>query len=176
MADILRTRDLPLPKTKQGLITLIKQMLDLRRLEEIRITPDTISVSRFIDDAINEEILPRAQAEEVETEAIDADFLLTRIALHHLPFDPAAHPFLNIREATATITARGLRPGWILAPEGGWVEAYCDLPEEPPASHVFGMKVVYSDSQDHAEKLVVVGSPTAYLHDAQFGVIIDLGA
>lgn len=164
----VRAETVALPRTKELTLKLLGKLLDLSEIQEIVISPGDITVSRRV--AENVPVVP-----SVADEDIDGDYVLHHLAddlEEHVSTDE--HPLLIIRDVMSRITLRGLRPNWILAPSGGWVEAFFGLPEEPPATHVFGMRIIPLQDQEY-RKLVVVGSPTNYLSDAAFGVIVDMG-
>ncbi len=169
-----RTHTEPFPRSLEELVLLFKRAVALPHVEEINVTPAGFRIRRMVDEG--EAVLPK---EGQETELLDPEFVLSSLAsqgsLTELPFNPHAHPYHNVEEATRMVTARGVRPAFFFAPEGPWVAAYFDLPKDPPPTHVFGMKVIYSHSDTYAEKFVVVGSRTGYLSDSSFGVIIDMG-
>lgn len=164
----VRAQTVPLPRTKELTLKLLGKILDLSEIQEVVISPGDITVSRRV--AENVPIVP-----SVDDEDVDGDYVLRHLADNleeHVYTD--AHPLFVIRDVMNRITLRGLRPNWVLVPAGGWAEAYFDLPEEPPATHVFGMRIIPLRDQEY-RKLVVVGSPTNYLSDASFGVIVDMG-
>lgn len=167
----VRSKTLPLPRTKEQLLELLKRVLDLSELREITVTEQSVTVSRRVPG--NAPVVPPTD----DDETVDGEFALHHLAdnLDEYPFAPEEHPLFILRDVMARITNRGLRPNWVLAPAGGWLEAYLGLPEEPPATHVFGMRVVLLRDQKYG-KLVVVGSPTNYLSDASYGVIVEMGA
>jgi hypothetical protein len=165
-----RTHTEPLPRSLEELVQLFKLGISLPDVEEIRVTASEFHIRRVVEDG--QVVLPKESGLD---EALDPDFVLGRIELEELPFVPEAHPYRNIEAAMRQVMVRGLRPGFLFAPEGPWLSAYLDLPETPPIAHVFGMRVVYSHLETYQEKFVVVGGPTQYLTDASFGAIIDMG-
>jgi len=169
-----RTHSEPFPRSVEELVALFKRTVALPDVEEITVTPKEFRVRRMVREG--EHVLP---AEGSANENIDPEFILTQLAQHdaldELAFDPEAHPYRNILKACGKVSSRQLIPAFLFAPEGIWVSAFFDLPEDPPPSHVLGMRVVYSTSEFYSEKLVVVGSPTSFLSDCSYGVILDMG-
>lgn len=165
----LKTHAEALPSGPDQLLALFKTAIQLAGVIEIRVTPeDGFVVQR--NCAEDEAVWP-LEAGPV----VDADFILNKLELDEVPFRAEAHPLQNIAAAVRMVTDRDLLPTFFLAPEGGWVAAYMDLPEDPPPAHVLGMKVATFIGDTYQEKFVVVGGPTSYLADACYGVIIDMG-
>lgn len=164
-----KTQTEPLPRSVEDLVAFFKSVIVLPCLEEIRVTPKSVSVRRLVEEG--EPVLPRRSEERP-----DPPFVLGRLELDHLPFDPEAHPLLSLLDAMGRVTDRNLRPSHLLAPEGPWVAAYVGLPGDEPPSHLYGMEVLCSSADEFEEKMVVVGTSTGYLEDARFGVVIDMGA
>jgi hypothetical protein len=165
-----RTHTEPLPRSLEELVALFKKAIQLPHVEEVRVTSKTFELRRLVAD--REEVFPK------DTEVLDEfdpEFVLSHIELDELPFDPERHPYHNAEIAMRMITSRGYQPRFLVAPEGPWVAAYFDLPEEPPPTHVFGMKVIHDTSDAYHEKLVVIGCNGPYITDAVYGVIIDIG-
>jgi hypothetical protein len=165
-----RTHTEPLPRSIEELIRRFKQAISLSGVEEVKITPAEFSVRRLVEDGVD--VLPKESGVE---ELPDPEFVLERLDLEELPFDPGGLPTVQLVSATQRISSRRMNPVAIFAPEGPWISAFFGLPEDTPLTHLFGMRVIYSASETCQEKLVAVGSPTHYLTDATYGVIIDIG-
>ncbi len=167
----IRSQTVKLPRTKEKTLDLLKDLLDLSAIQEISITSADITVSRQV--AETQPVIPSRKVEET----IDGEAVLHRISddVDSYPYHPDDHPLFVMRDVMDSISRRGLRPNWVLAPADGWLEAYFGLPDVPPATHVFGMRVIHFKDRDY-RKLVVVGSPTDYISDALHGVIVDMGA
>jgi hypothetical protein len=165
----LRAKQVPLPPTLEELVALFKRAIALPEVNEVRVNEQEVQIRRWVLDG--EDVLP----EEGAVDGLDPEFVLSRIELLELEFSEERHPFVSLRDATQLVTSRGLKPTHVFAPDGGWVEAFFDLPEEPPAKSVFGINIVRSASETCQEKLVVVGGNGPYLSDAVMGVVIDLG-
>lgn len=170
MEKTLRTADLQMPRTAEGVISLVKRVMELSAVTEIRITPNGISVTRSMESD-DDAVVPEIEG----TDTPDFDFMLERIELLQIPFDPGSHPYMCLESATRRLTGEGLKVVAILAPDPETFAAYLGLDEGSTPKTVFGIKVVYPEDPKYPDKLVVVGGPTTYLSDSTHGVILDIG-
>jgi len=167
----LRTADLPTPRTAEGVIALVKRVIGLSSVMEIRITPSGVSVTRSMDS--DDPVVP--EPGEINDD-VDFEFLLGRVELIEQRFDPESHPYLSLEAATRRLTGEGLRVAAILAPEPEILAAYLGYDEGVEPRTVFGIRVVYSTESKYPDKIVVIGGPTLFLSDATHGIILDIGA
>lgn len=168
---VRKTHSEPLPASSEKVVALVKRVLQLPRVQEIRITPTTFEVTRLLDPA-EAAVIPEADA-AVE---IDFDFLLTRLrVLEEVPFSPDTHPYIALVQATQHIATQRLIVSALFAPTSEALEAYFGLDENPGITHFMGIPVIFHHDERYPMKLLVVGGPTSYVSDATAGIIIDIG-
>jgi hypothetical protein len=170
----LRAHSQSLPKGKDNVIALVKRVLGLSGVQEIRIRPNEFFVERLMPDD-DTPVLPKEVAVVPE---IELDFLLAKIEanneLHSGEFSPETHPYVILERVTHELSGiRNLVVCGMIAPVD-MVSAYFDLDNEDPPT-VMGIKMLYTSEEKYADKLVVLGGPTVYIADATHGIIIDMG-
>ncbi len=156
-----RVHAMPLPASREAIISTVKRMLDLSGVKKIEITSRRLAMTRAVRE--NEPIFPESDV------PADPAFLLPRLDLVEIA--SAGHPFLTLERATATLGARGLKVAAIFAPRGLLLGAFLGRDDEPKT--VFGYDVVYTESPTFENKLLVVGGATAWVSDASHAVVID---
>mgnify|MGYP001191674742 CR=1 FL=1 len=82
MEKKLRIADLPIPRTAEGVIALVKRISELSSVMEVRITPSGVSVTRAMASE-DDPVVP-----EVDNAADDPDFdfILEHVELVQAPF------------------------------------------------------------------------------------------
>jgi len=168
----LKTKILPLPRSTDDIVELLRKVLGLGFVQEIRINTSGITVQRHVPDG--EEVLP----DDVDPSAVDAGFLLDRLQVEPLQFDPEEHSYIRLLKAFQQVQARRrLRVVAVLAPNADIFGAFLGLEEEAPTDSVFGVPVFYLEqgALANADKFVVVGSPTVSVRDANYGLVVDMG-
>lgn len=164
-----RTHVEPLPRSQEELVLRFKEAISLPSVEEITVTTSELRVRRSV--LPDQEVFPK-NAEQ--SDVYDPDLLLGVVELDDVPFNEKAHPLLVLHAAMQKVLDRNLKPLYIVAPKGPWLCAYIGL-EDQRLTHVYGMQVIETESPSYQERLVVLGSSTAYFADARYGVSIDLG-
>lgn len=156
-----RVHAMPLPPSREDVISTVKQMLALSGVKKIEITARRLAMTRAVRE--NEPIFPESDV------VADPTFLLPRLEL--VEISSAAHPFLTLERATSELLARGLKVSAIFAPQGPLLGAFLGREDEP--KYVFGYTVVYTANPTFENKLLVVGGTTAWVSDATHAVVID---
>ncbi len=168
MEQKLKTAELNLPKNQEGVIALFKRVLVLPKTMDIRVTPSSFTVSRYV--AGDEDVVP----EDIDV-IPDFEFVTGKIAMEEIPFQPGAHPYLVVEAAMRMLTDTGLKICGILAPDASMLVAYLGLDLEVAPEYVLGHRVIYTEKTPSLEKLVIVGGSSHYFIDATHGVIVDMG-
>lgn len=165
----LRMHTQPLPRTLEEIVALFKRVVELPDTHEIRVTPSEFFVQRMVRDG--EDIIPRLDVPQ----EVDLPFILSRIDIKPLPFDPSRHPYLSLELATRMLTSLRVKPTFIAAQSGEMLSAFLALDDMEPTT-IFGMNVIYSDSELLEDKIVVFGGTSSLLTDLTHGIIIHMGA
>lgn len=166
----VRTHNEPLPKGVERIISLFKRVMQLKNVLKVEVTPDEFVVTRQMEDD-DEAVLPKT-----ETKAeVDVEYLISKITLVELEFEPNSHPYLSLTRATQKLTGDRHRICGILAPSGDMFADFFGLAEHSVPETFLGMSVSYHEEPKYPDKLLVLGGPTIYFHDATHGVILDMG-
>lgn len=169
----LKTRVLPLPRSKTELLELFRQSVELLHVSKITVTPEAFEVSRFVKDG--EEVLPAA----ISSADLDADFVQKQLTeIDSVDFDPDENPYILLVRAMQKISARRLTVVGFLAPHDRELyAAFLGLDVENAPTTLFGIPVFhYTENAGIEDKVVLVGSPTPNIRDAIYGVAVDMGA
>ena len=169
----LKTHSQALPRGKDNALTLIKRVLSLSGVQEIRIRPNEIFIEREVDD--EEPVLPK---EKEDTDNVDIEYLLSRVELTALPPDAGANPYYLLEQVTRSFTDDDLMVCGIVAPRDILADYFDLVGTDGDPTHIMGIRVLYfssEKSEEYAYKLVIFGGPTIYTSDATRGVIIDMG-
>lgn len=161
-----KTESQPMPKSLSGLLALLKSALALPRVDELRVTPKEVVVTRRI--AAGETVWEKLP--DLEPDPV---FLVENIERLEMPVDPERHPWHQLFDAMAVIQARRLSVMFVCAPAGGLFAAELGLDEDP--EWLMGYPVHYTSNPLYAERAVIVGGTSPYLEDASLGVLITLG-
>lgn len=165
----LRTKILPMPRSTDGLVDLLRQVVGLPNVQEFKVTPTGVTVQRFVEDG--EDVIPG----EINIADIDAAFVLKSVEQEPLSFDPEEHAYLRLMRAAQTLNSRRQRICAVVAPQTDLFAAFLGL--DAPPETVFGVPVLYlaDDTLSGGDKCVVVGGPTDSIRDATHGIVVDMG-
>lgn len=165
----LRTKILPLPRSTDGLVDLLRQVMGLSNLQEFRVTPSGVTVQRFVDDG--EDVIPG----DVHVADIDGGFVLKSVEQEALSFDPEEHAYLRMTRAVQMLQNRRQRMCAVLAPNPEIFAAFLGL--DAPTETFFGTPVIYiaDETIGGTDKCVVIGGPTDSIRDATHGIVVDMG-
>lgn len=170
---MLRTHNEPINgKTPEDVLAFIKEVMGLSNVHEISITSEGIVVRRDVESE-REDVLPSKETRKT----VDVAHLLSKIQLIPWPLDVEKHPYTVIHEVTGKLSQDGYHPTAVLVGEhdrelfSAWM-GYEDFTSE----YLFGLRVVYWDSNAPDERIIVLGMPTAsgYVSEAVIGVVVDL--
>jgi hypothetical protein len=168
----LKSERLPVPRTAEGLVTLLKRLITLPNTQSILIEATEVTVERRV--AEGEDVVPKPG----EDMTPDVLFLLTLLerkqGLLELPFQPDRHPYLALFEATQLIASRDFRPTHLVAPDASWLEAFLGLDEGRAPQTVYGMRVHYAGEANLEERILVVGGSSSFFSDSEIGIAIPL--
>jgi hypothetical protein len=168
--EVTKTHTEELPGSLEELVERFKSVITLPNVEEVRVTPTQFQVKRRVRSS--SEVLPDPE----EHKQIDPAYVIDQVELVDDGRHPEEHPWFHMRTAFDLIRGRGFTPSFLVAPSGGYVEAYFGFPEEPPKDTAMGLPILRTDNETCQHKLVVLGGTTTFLTDAKLGVVIDLGA
>lgn len=169
---VLKEKEIPLPPTKEALITTVQRVLGLAGVVFLQITPSALSIKRWVRTE-DEEVLP-APVHKDEELVTPTRAILETVEMREQVFDPALHPYLALERAMRTATNAGLQPRWLVADPGPVFPALFGL--EEVGEYFMGMHVLpHNDGVYDEKKVVVIASPTTYLTDAKLGIVVDIG-
>lgn len=173
----IQAQKLGLPTNVIRLKETILSLLQLPKLQELRITSDAIEVKRGVED--DDEVIPESLVESskgMEPPDPDVPFLLSRIQLEQLPIEPERHQLTTLIQMTALVREQGLHcSAWFVA-QGDGLDSFLGQQEGTLPSELFGIPVYYV-AGDHLPdgRLLLIGSRTRYSIDALYGVVADIG-
>lgn len=165
----LRTHIQPLPRTVDEIVALFKRVVLLPDTQEVRVTPEEFSVRRVV--AEGDDVIPKLEGPQ----QVDLEFVLKRVDLSSLPFDPGRHPYMSLEKATRMLMAYRVKPTFVVAESGEMLSAFLAL-DDPRPTNLFGMPVVYDNHEMFEDKVLILGGSTPLLTDVTHGIIIDMGA
>ncbi len=166
-----RVQQFPLPPTPDETLALLQRALTTSYVKQIKLTERDITVERMMDPD------DRSPVVDLETDLslIDFDVLISMFEPEELTVS-YGHPLLDLVQACALLSARGLRPAAIMAPNADTLAGYLGFGDPSIVStHALGMRAVYANNDHFPDKIVVVGSKSGMLYDTAVGIIIDLG-
>jgi hypothetical protein len=177
MEQQIATQKLPLPGNEIRLQEVIAQVLRLKSLLELKITPNGLEVRRQVQS--EEPVVPESIAElarGLDAPLPDLPFLLGRLELEELRFDPDRHPLHTVMNMFERVGAQHLHPTCWFVRDGDDLDAYVALPVGAKPQVFLGHPVHYvTDDALPEGKLLLVGSRTRQAIDAVYGVTADIG-
>jgi hypothetical protein len=161
-ADVLRVHREAIPADLGAIIKRLKYIITLRGVQSVTINTEELVVERACSPL--KDIIPENPDVGLSVAGLLADLTLDEIK-------SPAHPIFLIQAAADAVAARGLQLVAVVMPDMATLTAFLGLAEGDAPRTCLGHPVVYLN--DGSEKIVVLGSPTSYIDDTVYGVLID---
>lgn len=167
----LRSESRPLPRTRDGVLALVKQVLSLSEVQELAITPLGVSVTRRV--APGTEVIPGPELMDIPLSQV-----LGMVEVETVQ-SGAANPYLDVTAAFLGLRRKGVEPIAVVVFDLEEFAAFLGLERNdlgtPPS--IFGVEILLVEAQadDYTGKVVVLGGTSRYLSDARYGMLFDVG-
>lgn len=173
----IRAQRLPMPVNEARLQETILHLLRLPQLQELKVSLQGLEIRRVVEE--HEVVIPETIVDVArgKTPVVpDLGLLLKTIEVEALQFSQERHQLTTLMQLTEKVLERDLHcVCWYVA-EGDTLDAF--LAQEPGTcpSALFTFPVYYVPAEQLPEgKLLLVGSRTRHLIDAQYGISADIG-